>query len=294
MSSDYTWIINTHKNLPYLKLALESIFRNAHYTDAPVIVYVENDKETADWLMTQDFVTAIIEENTVPKGIGGGVNEAMKHVETPYFNLIHSDMFIAPGYDKALLDVCKKYEDERGVPHFVSATRVEPDIFGNPTSRPGTIVVPKDVFGEFHHNFDKVYFEDWAESFIHSNEEQLHRKLEGVSYLGRTQVFLDSGGNDPLFAPASYEDHDLSIRLMCQGVDFLTTSKAVTYHFGSRGAIFRDDDLTKRHPRQIEAERVNFKKWMDKWGEHFQHDELGFIKLTDGLRKRYSELYPTN
>jgi GT2 family glycosyltransferase len=288
--ASYTWVINTHKNLPYLKLAIQSIRRNAFYKKAPIIVYCENDDETALWLADQTDILSIIETNPVPKGIGGGVNEAMKRVSTSHFSLIHSDMFIAPGYDTALIDLHDKLE-KIGKTYLVSATRIEPDIFGNPSSRPGTIIVPTDAFGEFHHNFDIDSFESWANEFVQINPEQTHRKLEGVSYFGRTEAFLATGGNDPLFAPASYEDHDLSIRMMCMGYDFATTNKALVYHFGSRGAIFRDDDLTKRHPRQIQAEQVNRMKWMRKWGSPFEHDDVGFVKLTDGFRYKYNELY---
>ena len=288
---NYTWVINTHKNLPYLKLAIESIRSNLN-DYAPIVVYVENDKETADWLYSRSDIHSIVEYNDVPKGIGGGVNEAMKHVKTEYFNLIHSDMYVGKNYSKALIECYQATELDVGVPYFVSATRIEPNIFGPyQTSRPGTIVVPKEAFGEFHHNFDGAEFWNWSEDFAKSNPPQFHRKLEGVSYFGKVEDFLKTGGNDPLFAPASYEDHDLTIRMMCMGYEFVTTNQAVVYHFGARGSIFRDDNLSIRHPRQIKAEQDNQTKWMKKWGEMFTEDEVGFIKLTPTLRKRYSEIY---
>ena len=42
----YTWIINTFRSLPYLKLAVESIRENAYYKNQPILVYTENDTET--------------------------------------------------------------------------------------------------------------------------------------------------------------------------------------------------------------------------------------------------------
>jgi GT2 family glycosyltransferase len=291
---NYTWIINTHRNLDYLKLAIDSIRSNAFNKNAPIIVYVENDKETADWLLSRSDIHSLIEYNDVPKGIGGGVNEAIKQVRTEYFNLIHSDMYIGRNYDKALIECYQTCLLNHGVPYFVSATRIEPNIFGPyQTSRPGTIVVPKEAFGEFHHNFDWLEFRNWSSDFVVANEPHMHRKLEGVSYFGKTEDFLKTGGNDPLFAPASYEDHDLTIRMMCMGYEFATTNQAVVYHFGARGSIFRGDDLTTRHPRQVKAEADNHTKWMKKWGEMFTEDEVGFVKLTPTLKQRFRELYGT-
>jgi GT2 family glycosyltransferase len=289
---NYTWAINTYKNLSYLKLAIDSIRRNAFDKTADIVVYVENDQETAEWLSQQMDILPVIEYNDVPKGIGGGVNKIIEQIKTPYFSLIHSDMYISKDYDKGLIECYQHTKLDHGVPYFVSATRIEPNIFGPyQTSRPGTIVVPKEAFGEFHHNFDMTGFTGWAEEFVKINSESLHRKLEGVSYFGKVEDFLKTGGNDPLYAPASFEDHDLTIRMMCMGYEFVTTNQAVVYHFGARGSIFRDDNLSIRHPRQIKAEADNKEKWMKKWGEMFTEDEVGFIKLTPTLRKRYSEIY---
>ncbi len=51
------------------------------------------------------------------------------------------------------------------------------------------------------------------------------------------------------------------------------------------------DKLKGRSERQIKAEDANVQKWMKKWGEAPQFDENGFIILTDGLKKRYKEIY---
>ena len=100
----YSWVINTHDNLNYLKLAIQSIRENAFYKKQPIIVYCENDLKTYEWLKQQSDIETVYEENIIPKGIGGGVNIAINRVKTKYFNLIHSDFYIAKNYDKALYD----------------------------------------------------------------------------------------------------------------------------------------------------------------------------------------------
>ena len=174
----YTWILNTYKSLPYLKLAVESIRENSFYKNQPIIVYTENDTETRDWLLQQNDIECIYEENAKPKGIGGGVNEAIKRVRTEFFSLIHSDMYISKRYDKPLLDIVSKTEK----PIVAGAWRLEPNIFNN-QDRLGTTFCPPNTeegFGTYYHDFKKKEFLDWAEDFVSTSHAPDFRKVEGV------------------------------------------------------------------------------------------------------------------
>jgi GT2 family glycosyltransferase len=287
---EYTWVINSYKNLPYLKLVLASIRKNAFYKDQPIIVYTENDEETASWLGSQCDIQSIVEENVVPKGIGGGVNEAIKRVTTPFFSLVHSDMYISRHYDKPLLDLVK----ESTKPLVACAWRVEPNIW-NQGDRMGTTMAPAntlDGFGVYWHDFEADQFESFADEFVANNLIRF-RKVEGVSYMMRTADWNRIGGNDPLYAPTSWEDMDLHARMAYNGYEFVVTSEAVVWHFGSRGANFmeQNDKITGRSERQLKAEQANGQKWLKKWGEPPTFDQYGFIVLTEGLKKRYSEIY---
>jgi hypothetical protein len=286
----YTWILNTFRSLPYLKLAIESIRDNAYYKNQPIIVYTENDVETRDWLYQQPDIETIYEENTVPKGIGGGVNEAVKRVKTEYFSLIHSDMYISRHYDKPLYDIVSNNEK----PVLAGAWRLEPNIFNN-QNRMGTVFAPPSAtegFGAYHHDFDKQSFLDWVDEFATTGAASF-RKVEGVSYMMRTKYFVP---NDARFAPSSFEDHMQSILMQIKGYDFVVCGKAVVWHFGARSSHFlgQHDKLTGTSDRQRTSEQKNYRTWLDLWGEHPQYDEYGFIKLTEGMKQRYNnnpELY---
>jgi len=287
---DYTWVINSYKNLPYLKLAIGSIRKNAFYKGMPIIVYTENDPETAAWLAEQPDIEYIFENNPVAKGIGGGVNEAIKRVKTPYFNLIHSDMYISRHYDKPLFDLVKNNPE----PTVACAWRVEPNIWSQ-GDRMGTTMAPanaKDGFGVYWHDFEGDQFESFADEFVKENLIRF-RKVEGVSYVMRKSDWDKIGGNDDLYRPSSWEDTDLHLRMAYHNYNFVVTSEAVVWHFGSRGANFmeQNDKITGRSERQLKAEQANAQKWMQKWGEAPTFDNNGFIVLTEGLKKRYTELY---
>lgn len=285
-----TWCINSYKNLPYLKLAIQSIRKNGYYKNSPIIVYTENDDETGEWISSQSDITPIVESNKIPKGIGGGTNEAIARVQTEYFSLIHSDMYISEHYDKPLLEIVKNSD----VPTVACAWRLEPNIWKQST-RMGTIMVPDNAdegFGVYWHDFQIEDFEVFADEFVEANNIKF-RKVEGVSYVMRKSDWDRIGGNDDLFRPASVEDMDLHLRMICNGYNFVVTSKAIVWHFGSRGANFmnQNDKIVARSERQLKSEIDNAQKFISKWGEAPTFDEWGFIVLTDSLKARYKEIY---
>ena len=280
----YTWIINTFRSLPYLKLAVESIRENAYYKNQPIIVYTENDTETRDWLAQQPDIQYIYEENAVPVGIGGGVNKAIEHVKTEYFSLIHSDFYISRNYDKPLFDLVSSTEK----PLVAGAWRLEPNIFNN-TDRIGTLFSPvENGFGVYHHDFLKNEFLDWADEFVKTSNAPDFRKVEGVSYMMRTKYFVP---NDSRFAPSSFEDHMQSVLMQLKGYDFVVTGKALTWHFGARSSHFlgQHDKLTGTSDRQKVSEQKNYKTWLDLWNESPQYDEVGFIKVSEQMKQRYNQ-----
>lgn len=280
----YTWIINTYKSLPYLKLAIESIRENAHYPNQPIIVYTENDEETYEWLKQQNDIETIYEKNEVPKGIGGGVNEAVKRVKTEFFSLIHSDFYISRHYDAPLFDLVSNTEK----PLVACSWRLEPNIFNN-QDRLGTIFSPPDTiggFGAYHHDFKKSEFLDWADYYFSISNAPTFRKVEGVSYMMRTKYFVP---NDSRFAPSSFEDHMQSVIMQLKGYDFAVYGSAVAWHFGARSSHFlgQHDKLTGTSDRQKQSEAKNIRTWVGLWGEPPSYDEVGFIKVTEQMRQRY-------
>lgn len=280
----YTWILNTYKSLPYLKLAIESIRENAHYKEQPIIVYTENDEETYEWLKQQNDIETIYENNTIPKGIGGGVNEAVKRVKTEFFSLIHSDMYISRHYDAPLFDIVSNTEK----PFVACAWRLEPNIFNN-QDRIGTVFAPVNGgFGVYHHDFLKKEFLDWADDFVSISNAPTFRKVEGVSYMMRTKNFIP---NDSRFAPSSFEDHMQSVMMQLKGYNFMVYGKALVWHFGARSSHFlgQHDKLTGTSDRQKQSEAKNIRTWIDLWGEPPSYDEVGFVKVSENMKQRFEQ-----
>jgi GT2 family glycosyltransferase len=276
-SSPITFCISTYNNLPYLKLAIQSVRKNSYFKDAPFIIHAENCTDgTNEWLLENKEIynlTLLIEpDNEIVKGIGGGMNICAEHVETEYIMFLHSDFYVSENWDIECLLEHEKYQ----TPTWVFSYRVEPDMFGNGESRPGTIIIPKDSFGAYYHDFNSIVFEEWANEFTKSNNIKIS-KAEGVSGLIKKKDWDRIGGNDPQFSPTSWEDLDLFLRMYNEGYNFVLTTKSLVWHFGARGSHRLEENNGKSSERQIITEQINQKKFLEKWGGFPKFDNNGMI-----------------
>lgn len=279
--SNITTCISTYNNLPYLKLAIQSVRKYSYFSDMPFVVYAENcDDGTDEWLeenAEQYNLTYFIEHNKVARGIGGGMNFCADKVKTKYINFIHSDFFVSKNWDIELYNRIIKTE----TPTLLSSHRIEPSIF-RPTSqeatliRPGTLEVPLNYFGGYHNHFDELSFIEYAQTFSDQNDFEI-RKAEGVSFMIEKEHWDHIGGNDSVFAPSSYEDMDLFLRMINEGYDFILTSKSVVWHFGARGSHRLEENDGKTSERQRLSEEKNIKLFYEKWGGYPKHDKYGMI-----------------
>jgi GT2 family glycosyltransferase len=288
MNSPYSSCISSYNNLPYLKLAIESVRLHSHYNDCPLIIHAENCTDgTNEWLEKNSSKYALeyyIETNPSPRGIGGGMNFCADKVKTEFINFLHADFYVSKNYDLELLKFFEKYPHQR---MWVFSARIQPNLF-NDAPRPGTLPVPPASFGEYHHNFNAEKFLVFSEEYKNNNDIEI-TKTEGVSGLIRKCDWDYIGGNDPRFAPAYWEDADLFIRMANEGFKFVLTSNSVVYHFGSRASRFPDDNLNHRPLHLEEIEKRSFYRFIEKYGRIPERDENDFyipIPIIDGSPTR--------
>jgi hypothetical protein len=83
-----TFTLSTFNTLNYLKLAIHSVRKNSYYKDAPFVIHAENCTDgTNEWLEENKEkynLEVYIEQNEIPKGIGGGMNFCASKVKTKY------------------------------------------------------------------------------------------------------------------------------------------------------------------------------------------------------------------
>ena len=271
-----THCISTFNNLPYLKIAIESVRTNSHFKDAPFIIYAENCTDgTDEWLAENAErynLEYYVDKNEVPLGIGGGMNFCADKVQTKYINFLHSDFYVTKDWDLELLKIHEKYPNDT---LWVNSFRIEPNMFNSP-DRVGTALVPPSAFGGYYHDFDSRRLEEWASEFKQNNDVEIP-KGEGVSGLVTKELWDEVGGNDPLFAPASWDDMDLFLRYLQVGARFVMPTKSVVWHFGARGSHRLEENNGQSSERQKRAEAVNQQKWLQKWNRFPKFDEYGMI-----------------
>ena len=272
-----THCISTYNNLPYLKLAVGSVRTHSYWRNAPFIIHAENcDDGTDEWL--KDFgklfdLEYYIDKNDNPKGIGGGMNFCAEKVKTEYINFLHSDFYVSKDWDLELMKVHDKYKNED---LWVNSFRIEPNMFNSPP-RVGTLLTHPNEFGAFYDDFNTKKFLEYAEEFSKQNDFEIP-KGEGVSGLIKKSVWDRIGGNDPLFAPTSWDDMDLFLRMINDGIKFVMPTKSVVYHFGARGSHRLEENNGKSSERQLKAQERNQRKFFEKWGGLPILDEYGMIK----------------
>ena len=285
-----THCISTHNNLPYLKLAIQSIRENSYYKDAPFIIHAENCSDgTNEWLKENGEkynLEFYIDKNEIPLGIGGGMNFCADKVKTKYINFLHSDFYVSKNWDLKLLKVHEKHSNKS----WIFSQRIQPNIFKE-SSRPGTLIVPIDEFGGYYNDFDQEYFLEYAQSLSESNDFEISLG-EGVSGLILKEDWDYIGGNDPLFAPASWDDKDIFLRCLLKDFKLVLTTTSVVWHFGARGSHRLEENEGKTSQRQIEAEMKNSQKWLTKWNQFPTFDQNGMIKK-DGMEinNSYKDIY---
>ena len=271
-----THCISTYRNLPYLKLAIQSVRTQSYWKDAPFIIHSDsyNDDGTNEWLEEnkEAYNLTVYIQDLDPSGIGPGMNFCASKVETEYINFLHSDFFVTKNWDLELMKVHDKYDDEK---LWVNSFRIEPNMFGD-RDRPGTHFVPKEAFGAYHDDFNPKLMLDYAKQIAEKNDFEIP-KGEGVSGLVRKSWWDTIGGNDDIFAPTSWDDYDLFWRMLKEGGKFLMPTKSIVWHFGARGSHRLEENNGKTSERQSKHERINAQKFFNKWKGMPKFNEYGMI-----------------
>lgn len=271
-----THCISTYNNLEYLKLAIKSVRKHSYYKDAPFIIHAENCTDgTDEWLESNAErynLEYYIDKNQTPIGIGGGMNFCAERVTTKFINFLHSDFYVSKDFDLELLNKHKEY----GSKAWVFSQRIQPNIF-NEASRAGTLIVPIEDFGGYFNDFNSDLFLDYSKDLSDMNDFEIHLG-EGVSGLILKEDWDLVGGNDPLFAPASWDDKDIFLRCLLKDIKLILTTKSVVWHFGARGSHRLEENNGFSSKRQREAEAKNQDKWLTKWNQYPQFDSNGMIQ----------------
>ena len=239
---NFSIIIPTFQNYPYLKLCVESIFKNSKYKHEIIIHLNGHDDKSMNLISENRIIFSQSDQNL---GLCTGVNLSSKKATKQYILYAHDDMYFLPDWDYHLEQEIKLINHNK---FYLSLTQISYTgaVKGNIQHIQFDCGDKIEKFNEkkLLDNYEKFQFNDlqgshWAPHLIH---KELWDKIGGFS-----EEF------DPGFA----SDPDLNMKLWKEGVRiFKSVSKSRVYHFGS---------LTTRKNAKIT--RNNGKKtFLIKWG----------------------------
>jgi len=255
----FSILIPTWNNLPYLQLCINSIIKNSEFKHQIIVHVNEGNDGTREWIKTQPYDYTDSIENV---GVCHSLNAMAKLVKTDYVLFLNDDMYVCPGWDKAIYTAIKNHPDNK---FFFSGTMIE---WRSTTN--------KSVLSPYN-------FGDCIEKF---NEEKL---LEFVKTAKHTDWFGSSwppsivhkemwdkvNGYSVEFSPGMYSDPDFSMKLWQEGVrEFRGIGSSFVYHFMCRST----GRLVKNNGRKTFASKWGitasyFYKKVLKMGQTYQTDK---------------------
>ena len=209
----FSIIIPTYNNLEYLKITIESIFKNSKYNHDIVVHVNEGTDASLEYVKDKKLNFTYSIENL---GLCTGVNTAAKKAKTNYILYSHDDMYFCPGWDICLEKEVKKLNTNK---FYLSASMIE--------KNSGHIQFDA---GDNFSNFDE-------DKLLKNFEKMSHFDFQGshwAPHLIHKKIWNEIGGFSEEFNPGMGSDPDLNMKLWQNGVRiFKGLSNFKVYHFGS-------------------------------------------------------------
>ena len=267
----FSIVIPTWNNLDFLKLCVRSIRENSAFRHQIVLHVNDGSDGTAEWAAAEGIAFSRTPDNV---GVCFAVNAARPLVRTDYVLYMNDDMYVCPGWDRAL----KEEIDACGTKFFFfSATMIEP----YPTnSKP---VIGAHSFGTTIETFEEKRLlaefaslpkEDWSGATRPPNI--VHRDVWDLI-----------GGYSVEYSPGLYSDPDFSMKLWQAGVRlFKGVARSRVYHFVSKSVgRVTPNDGRRQFLRKWGMAPSTFYRFFLKKGEPFA-GPLVDPPLTGALRKK--------
>lgn len=228
-------VVVTWNAVEWSRRAIEAI---ATHTELPYeLIVVDNGSVdgTRDYLHDQVSGATVI-VNFSNLGFGVASNLGAARARAPVVVFVNSDLVVGPGW---LAPLCLRLENDPGA----------------------CVVGPKivDLNGRLDHAGALLAHDGWAMHYGSGDdparpEYSFARRVDYVSgacFAVRARVFHESGGFDPWFQTAYFEDADLCLRLAAQGWEIWYEPASVVTHAG--GASGTEEErlrlLAINHPR---------------------------------------------
>jgi len=215
----FSILIPTWNNLAFLKLCIESIRKNSTYAHEILIHVNDGSDGTLEWVREQGLRHTHSEQNI---GVCYALNGLRPLVSTDYILFMNDDMYVCPGWDKALHDEIEAIGHKM---FFLSSTLIQPRKFFC-----RSVIAPAD-FGQSVETFDE-------ERLLKEYMTLEHGDWQGATWppnVVHRDMWDLVGGYSVEYSPGMYSDPDFSAKLYHAGVRlFKGIDKSRVYHFEAR------------------------------------------------------------
>lgn len=256
-----TFCIPSKNNLRYLKTSINSIRENSS-TEHNIVVFLDADNDgTEEWLI-QNKITYLKNETGIPKGIAFGYNRCIEAAETEIVCTFHADMYMAKGFDTAIL----KHVAPGKV---VCGTRIEPPL--HPKGKEKII----ENFGMYPEDFKKEEFDSYVEKMVLTNRDVTTRGIF-APWAAYKEDVVKIELHDEYFH-SYHEDSDIFNRFILNGYEMIQTWEGYVYHLTCRGGQFQDGvEQVTADPSFHDMKGRAFKHYLRKWGSLMLNDEYQY------------------
>ena len=196
MMSEFSILIPTWNNLPYLKLCVESLRKHSDTQHQLIIMVNEGTDGTLDWVTSQPDLEFVASPENV--GICYGLNACRPLVKQNYVLYANDDMYFLPHWDTRLGEAIEQAATDE---FMLSATMVEPR-GDNPCC----------VIADFGDSLDSFREEELLKSAGNLVREDWSGSTWPPVLLPLT-LWDKVGGMSIEFSPGMYSDPDLSRKL---------------------------------------------------------------------------------
>ncbi len=253
----FSILIPTWNNLEYLKLCYRSIIENSSH-EHEILFHVNNGSDgTLEWLKENNLDFAHSKENI---GICRSVNGLFSKSKCRWVLYLNDDMYVLPGWDKALLDAVKQQQSDL---FLISGTMIEH------TASDNSCVVLADYGKSIEH-----FQEDALKAEVKKNATTDWNGATWPPSLVSRATWEKAGGFSEEFSPGMYSDPDFAMKLWQAGCrNFHGVGNSLVYHFQAKSTSkVKKNDGRKQFKKKWGISTRTFYKYYLRMGKPYCPD----------------------
>jgi len=264
----FSIIIPTWNNLPFLKICVDSIRKNSAF-DHQIIIHVNDGSDgTLDWVKAEGLDYTHSDENV---GVCLAVNMMRTKVKTDYIFYLNDDMYVLPGWDTVMAEEIESLPDNM---FYLSGTMIQPHW-------PLDVCINAD-YGTTPESFREA---DLLKEYTTYKKDDWQGATWPPSLVHR-DLWDIVGGYSIELTPGMYSDPDFTAKLWLAGVRYMKgLGQSRVYHFETKSTgRVKKNDGSLQFLLKWGMTNSTLRRNVSRIGEPFRKEDIGKVHIK-GLKK---------